>query len=149
MSFQLDDRIVPILERFRLHHVARLGSMKIDVDLITAAVERWRQETHSFNMTVGEMSITLQDVSCLLGLPINGYPVIGLSDDNWQDDVVACFGREDETWSAYRRVPGTYSLVTNWLKEPWRDPQRPKKARLPVDADDDEIERYEKKMCEI
>ena len=124
--------------------------MQIDRDLITAAVERWRQETHSFHTPVGEMSITLQDVSCLLGLPINGYPVTGLSDDNWNEDVVYCFGREVEVWDAYRRPPGTYHMSYDWLREPWRDEDRRLIACLPADADENEIERYENyKMCEL
>ena len=96
-------------------------------------------------MPVGEISITLQDVSCLWGLPINGYPVTGLTDDNWHEDVVNCFGREEDAWEAYRRPPGTYHMVYDWLREPWRDEDRRLIARLPEDADEDEIGRYEKK----
>jgi len=34
--------------------------------------ERWHEETSSFHLPVGEMTITLDDVVCLLGIPING-----------------------------------------------------------------------------
>src|SRR3954465_12699573 len=37
-----------------------------------AFVERWHRETSSFHLPVGEMTITLHDVHCLLHLPIGG-----------------------------------------------------------------------------
>src|SRR4051812_23280879 len=37
-----------------------------------AFVERWNKETSSFHLPVGEMTITLHDVQCLLHLPIRG-----------------------------------------------------------------------------
>src|SRR3954463_6537940 len=34
---------------------------------ITALVDRWRTETHTFHLRVGEMTVTLQDVAMILG----------------------------------------------------------------------------------
>ena len=48
----------------------------IDWPLITCLVERWRPETHTFHVPVGEMTITLQDVAIILDLRINGPAVI-------------------------------------------------------------------------
>ena len=44
----------------------------IDHCLICAFVERWHEETSSFHLPFGEMTVTLNDVSCLLHLPIDG-----------------------------------------------------------------------------
>ena len=49
----------------------------IDWPLITCLVERWRPETHTFHVPVGEMTITLQDVAIILGLRIDGPTVMG------------------------------------------------------------------------
>jgi len=44
----------------------------IDHSLICAFVERWHEETSSFHLPFGEMTVTLDDVACLLHLPIDG-----------------------------------------------------------------------------
>ncbi|KAL5134726.1 Protein MAIN-LIKE 1 [Glycine soja] len=43
-----------------------------DRGLLSAFVERWHQETSSFHLPVGELTITLNDVSSLLHLPVIG-----------------------------------------------------------------------------
>ncbi|KAH1059449.1 hypothetical protein GYH30_003462 [Glycine max] len=43
-----------------------------DPGLISAFVERWHGETSTFHLPVGELTITLDDVSSLLHLPISG-----------------------------------------------------------------------------
>ncbi|KAL3532162.1 hypothetical protein ACH5RR_005683 [Cinchona calisaya] len=57
--------------------VASLGRISVDHALITSLVERWRPETHSFHLPIGEATITLQDVEVLWGLHIDGPPVTG------------------------------------------------------------------------
>ncbi|KAL8546418.1 hypothetical protein ACS0TY_006229 [Phlomoides rotata] len=74
----------------RFYHVARCGAMKIDSHLITALVERWWPETHTFYFPVGEATVTLQDVTIIWGLHIDGEP---LSIDEHQ--------RTAEEWSWY------------------------------------------------
>lgn len=57
-----------------------MEEINIDKWLLAGLVERWRPETHTFHLPVGEMTVTLQDVSCLWGLPIKGAPVTGFAD---------------------------------------------------------------------
>nr|GMC80257.1 serine/threonine-protein phosphatase 7 long form homolog [Ipomoea batatas] len=52
--------------------LSRLERIHLDWPLITAMVERWRPETHCFQLPFGEVTITLQDVEVLLGLRIDG-----------------------------------------------------------------------------
>ena len=54
-----------------------MGHIIIDWPLITFLIERWRPETHTFHVSVEEMTITLHDVAIILGLRINGPAVTG------------------------------------------------------------------------
>lgn len=63
-----------------LYQIALMPQSIIDAALIHGLVERWRSETHSFHLPVGEMTVTLQDVSALWGLRIDGVPIGGVSD---------------------------------------------------------------------
>ncbi|MBA0766939.1 hypothetical protein Gotri_015929 [Gossypium trilobum] len=58
-------------------------------------VERWRLETHTFHLPYGECTITIEDVSLQLGLPINGEVVTGpmLSVD-WSATCEKLLGKE-------------------------------------------------------
>ncbi|RVW29435.1 Serine/threonine-protein phosphatase 7 long form-like [Vitis vinifera] len=79
----LDDRVRPYIIQSGFYVFHRVGHVKVDWPLITALVERWRPETHTFHMPVGEMTITLQDVAILLGLRVHGHPVTGSTDIDW------------------------------------------------------------------
>ena len=120
-KIKYDTRCADALKRLGLYHVCIMGHTQLrDTSLINALVERWRPETHTFHMPVGEMTITLQDVSCLLGLPISGIPVAGISDFDWGAMARNCLGIHvpNEAW----RIRGTqerdggYSLKLQWLR---------------------------------
>nr|XP_027186726.1 protein MAINTENANCE OF MERISTEMS-like [Cicer arietinum] len=72
-----NDSILPYLHAAGFGEVVKLGNYKIDVGLITAMVERWRPETHTFHLPIGECTITLEDVYYILGLNVSGLPVSG------------------------------------------------------------------------
>ena len=56
--------------------VFRLGQVRHDRGLLTAFIERWRTETHTFHLLFGEATVTLEDVHHILGLPTTGRPII-------------------------------------------------------------------------
>jgi hypothetical protein len=45
---------------------------------LTSLVDRWHPETHMFHLSCGETTMMLQDVTMILGLPIDGTPVCGM-----------------------------------------------------------------------
>ncbi|KAH1254114.1 Serine/threonine-protein phosphatase 7 long form [Glycine max] len=78
---QIPEEIVPLLRQCGFYWIMRMGYLKINAALI----ERWRPETHTFHLRCGEATITLQDVSVLLGLRSDGAPLIGSTNLVWAD----------------------------------------------------------------
>ncbi|KAF7844642.1 serine/threonine-protein phosphatase 7 long form-like protein [Senna tora] len=75
--------ILNVLKQTGFYGVSRLRYFEFDNALVSALVERWRPETHTFHMPQGECTITLQDVAILLGLPCVGVPIVGRTDLPW------------------------------------------------------------------
>ena len=74
---EIPEEIIPLLRQCGFYWIIKMGYLKINASLITALIERWRPETHTFHMRCGECTITLQDVSVLLGMRVDGAPLIG------------------------------------------------------------------------
>nr|KYP55189.1 Serine/threonine protein phosphatase 7 long form isogeny [Cajanus cajan] len=63
----------------------------VDKGLVSTFVERWHPETSSFHLPIREMTIILDDVSCLLHLPISGAHF----SQSVMDHDIACVYLED------------------------------------------------------
>ena len=63
----LDPRISAYITDAGLDRLLRVPHMDLDHALITALVERWQPETHSFHLPHSEMTITLQDMEVIMG----------------------------------------------------------------------------------
>ena len=74
---EIPEEIIPLLRQSGCNWIMKMGYLEINVALITVLIERWRSETHTFHMRCRECTITLQDVSVLLGLRVDGSPLIG------------------------------------------------------------------------
>ncbi|KAF7131861.1 hypothetical protein RHSIM_Rhsim09G0099200 [Rhododendron simsii] len=69
--------VLELIRRARLEGLYSLPFVSMDLGLITALLEQWRPETHTFHLRPGESTITLQDVEVLLGIPVEGKVVTG------------------------------------------------------------------------
>ncbi|KAH1199156.1 Serine/threonine-protein phosphatase 7 long form [Glycine max] len=69
---QIPEQIFHFLQQSGFGWIMKMGFLKINASLISALIERWRPETHTFHMRCGECTITLQDVSVLLVRPQEG-----------------------------------------------------------------------------
>ncbi|KAH1031148.1 hypothetical protein J1N35_043322 [Gossypium stocksii] len=95
-------------------HVANICRWcKLDPKLISAFVERWRPNMHTFHLPCGECTITLEDVQLQLGLPVDGsvftrsaqsvdwgaicYDLLGAISDNIYEDHRRLFDSEQVT----------------------------------------------------
>ncbi|XP_071927262.1 protein MAIN-LIKE 2-like [Coffea arabica] len=68
------------MERVAMRRLSSLGItyagyFEIDHGLITMFIERWKQETHTFHLLVGEAIVALQDEEVLWGVRVDGLPV--------------------------------------------------------------------------
>ncbi|XP_021758775.1 serine/threonine-protein phosphatase 7 long form homolog isoform X2 [Chenopodium quinoa] len=110
------------------------GGFLLDRSLLTALVERWRQETHTFHLVVGEATITLQDVSVLLGLRVHGPPVIGPPFEGWHDLVEELLGvRPGHDDNGKPFLEGS-TLKLTWLRRHF--------SQMPEGADDLTVQRH-------
>ena len=88
----VDDRVLAIVRLLGLEGLHLVPSIQLDHALITVFVERWRPETHTFHLPHGEMTITLQDVEVIMGLPIEGKAMVGPSKRTWTDVCAEMLG---------------------------------------------------------
>ena len=79
-NWRLDHRYIPLLRDTGLLPIARMLDLphgfQYDAPLLSALVDRWRPETHTFHFRWGEMTVTLQDVTMITGLPVRGAAVV-------------------------------------------------------------------------
>ncbi|KAL9688675.1 hypothetical protein QQ045_033098 [Rhodiola kirilowii] len=78
-----DPRIRQYITNAGFYPWSIVANVIADPGLLTALVERWRPETHTFHFNGGEATITLHDVALLIGLPIEGRPVTGHAHLTW------------------------------------------------------------------
>ncbi|XP_043809101.1 serine/threonine-protein phosphatase 7 long form homolog [Manihot esculenta] len=126
---EIPDQIISHLRQLGFYGVIRLGFFALDWHLITALIERWRPETHTFMFPEGEMTITLQDIGLITGLPVNGAAVTGRSRHHWPSVCEALLGVVPPN----NAIRGCY-LKLSWLAEEF--------SQLPDDADEEVVHRF-------
>ncbi|XBI77992.1 hypothetical protein VPH35_087764 [Triticum aestivum] len=86
-----DERYEPYFERLGLLPFVlqfKRHAPSINHGAMTALIDRWRPETHSFHLSCGVMTVTLEDMAMISGLPINGEALTGTTvSANWRDRV--------------------------------------------------------------
>ena len=90
-----DNWVINIIKLVGLEGLFRAPSREIDHCLISVLVERWRPKTHTFHLPHGEMSITLEDVEVIFGLPTDGEDLVGptaMVDGNWRQLCMELLG---------------------------------------------------------
>ena len=93
-----------------------------DKGLLSAFVERWHRETSSFHLPIGEMTITLDDISSLLHLPITGafYMYEGIDSYAAVEKLVELLGvRASDARAETHQCRGPHVRLS-WLREVYR-----------------------------
>ena len=90
--------------------------MKLDRGLLAALVDRWRTETHMFHLPTREMGATLQDISYIPSLPIQGKAVQAMDiPDSWRDEFVERFA----IWNGPHEPSLALGRTKSWILQYW------------------------------
>jgi hypothetical protein len=91
--------------RAEVPRAERLTRFNFDTPLIAAFMDRWRPETHTFHLPVGEMTLSLEDAAMLGGLTCVGEAMGPIDIPvTWQVDFLARFANV----TRYDRAPASY-----------------------------------------
>ncbi|KAG5565581.1 hypothetical protein RHGRI_001482 [Rhododendron griersonianum] len=99
--------------------------------LMSAFVERWHPETNSFHFGFGEMTITLEDVLYLVGLPVEGLAVHA-EVHSWEDCVALVHRCLGVTVAEASDVVSCGGVELHWLKNTFMN--------VKVDATDERVD---------
>jgi hypothetical protein len=110
------EHLISLLEQCGFGEVIKLRKYHIDPHLITALVERWRPETHTFHFPTGESTITLEDVSMLIGLPVDGKAVTGVSEWYYNDLCPEYLGK-----TPIKPGGKVKKILNTWLRDNFKD----------------------------
>ncbi|KAL5702718.1 protein-serine/threonine phosphatase [Ranunculus cassubicifolius] len=113
--------------------ISSLVWVKSDINLCYAVAERFWPKTSTFHFPFGEMVVTLEDVSYILGLPIAGKPLVALPCNNNEELIKRCLGKlpvdSDVLALALRG-----KIKLQWLRKEF--------GKLPTHANELEVQYY-------
>ncbi|XP_021309200.1 protein MAIN-LIKE 1 [Sorghum bicolor] len=136
-SMVYDEKYTPLLKRANLAAVARVcrrGTPPFNPAALTALIDRWRPETHTFHLPCGEMTVTLEDTAMILGVRIRGFPVTGDTEsEGWENRVHNFLGRALPELEAGKKRRSS-GVPLRWLREQWH--------QCPPDADEATVNYY-------
>lgn len=127
-QWALTQKQLELVHKAGFGYLRLIPAISLDNPLISALVERWRRETNTFHLNVGEMTVTLEDVAYLLGLAIDGEPVMGVTYTMCDTICEKLLGKAPDSGSTSGGM-----VKLSWLKESF--------SQCPEDAPMEEIER--------
>lgn len=127
----IGNRVYQKLVECGFEGVLKIGAMKVDHKLISAIVERWRPETFTIHFSVGEVTITLQDVELLTGLCVDGAAVTGCTTSSQYLTLTCC--------ELLGKIPSDQDIKGKLIKLKWL---KENFSVVPENASDVTIEQY-------
>ncbi|XP_073354723.1 serine/threonine-protein phosphatase 7 long form homolog [Aegilops tauschii subsp. strangulata] len=142
-GMRYDERYTPYVREAGLLpfiELVRRSTPPNNVAALTALIDHWRPETHTFHLRTGEMTVTLQDIAMITGLPIDGNPL--------------CMNTDSEGWRA--QMQALIGMVPPEPREPEREHKKKERvaagatftwissnfAHCPDDANEDMVKTY-------
>ncbi|GAU51990.1 hypothetical protein TSUD_417930 [Trifolium subterraneum] len=110
------------LDESGLKWLERTSLSRVDPQILSAFTERWHPEISSFHMSFGEMTITLDDVACLLHIPVRGifYTPVAVSMEEATTLATELLGvpYEEAYLETSRQRGGTFTQ--QWIYDCWQ-----------------------------
>ena len=135
----LDPRIACYITEAGFEGLFKVPNLELDHAFITALVERWRPEMHTFHLPYGEMGITLQDIEVMLGVRVDGLPMTEGVKMNWPTLCFELLGHRPPD-----SIPHPHEnmsiLAGARLRFTWLDAQF--RCPLVADATDEVVQQY-------
>jgi hypothetical protein len=132
------ERYEPFIRQAEFLPLARLvtrGMPLMDAAAFTVLMDQWHLETHTFHLPSGEITVTLQDVIMILGLPIDSTLVCGMvSPVGWRDSVGHAIGLRPPDVAPDQNDMKTMGVHSGWLTAHFNT--------YPKGAEDAVIQRY-------
>ncbi|XP_073354034.1 serine/threonine-protein phosphatase 7 long form homolog [Aegilops tauschii subsp. strangulata] len=141
-----DERYTPYIKQAGLLPWIQLVSRSmpnLNAPLVSGLADRWRSETHSFHLWTGEMTVTLENVSLITGLAIDGMPLcMSIDSDGWREQMIALIGMApteaeadvEEGEEKKKRERKAAGAAFTWIQTHF--------ATCPPDATDDVIQTH-------
>lgn len=110
--------ILQFLQTSKLLPLKDIGFPTIIGGLVNAFIERWHSDTSSFHLPIGEMTITLDDVSALLHIPVTGnfYDFPEYTKYQGEALLIHLLGADPQDAHDQTKGPGL-SVTLKWLRE--------------------------------
>ncbi|XP_028077089.1 protein MAIN-LIKE 1-like [Camellia sinensis] len=117
-SVNNNTRFKAIIAQSGLSQLARCTYRFVNKLLISSFVERWQLETNTFHMTVGEITLTLDDVGTIFGLPVVGKSVNvpDVTDHHGVTLLVYGLGTTERATHEEVSTAGGNSVRLEWLR---------------------------------
>ncbi|XBI16939.1 hypothetical protein VPH35_059100 [Triticum aestivum] len=142
-GMRYDERYTPYVREAGLLpfiQLVRRSTPPNNAAALTALIDHWRPETHTFHLRTGEMTVTLQDIAMITGLPIDGNPLCMNTDsDGWRAQMQALIGmvppesREPEAEDKKKERVAAGATFT-WISSNF--------CHCPDDANEDMVKTY-------
>lgn len=112
------DGVQLLVKQSGLMNLCKFAPDYVNKFIVSGFVERWMPETNSFHLPFGEMTITLDDIEHICGIPIMGKPVTGMGSKIEYEDMIELMiktlGCDYEV--AVRGTHESYAVTLEWIR---------------------------------
>ena len=136
----LHPRIARYITEAGFKGLFKVPNLEVDHVLITALVEHWRPETHTFHLPHGEIGITLQDIEVMLRVLVDGLLVTESVKMDWSGLCCELLGHCPPDLVPHphenKSILAEARIRVSWLKPRFRSP-------LVADATNEVVQQHE------